>query len=105
MIMDNQPLRSCNRLFRLVLTDDMKNGPRVVPGFSTTSCKPSLSANSQIIDVGCVAIVLPRCPHDLWLHRLREPSCPSRRIAPNAEDGTRIVGGTLLVSLLTLWNP
>nr|ACL53323.1 unknown [Zea mays] len=41
-------LRCCNRLFRLVLTDDMKNGPRVVPGFSTTSCKPSLSANSHL---------------------------------------------------------
>lgn len=41
------PLKSCSRMLRLVLTDGVKNGPNVVPGFSTTNCKPSFSANSH----------------------------------------------------------
>lgn len=43
----DEPFRSCSRILRLVLTDGVKNGPNVVPGFSTTNCKPSFSANSH----------------------------------------------------------
>ena len=46
-------------------------------------------------DVGRVAIVLLRCPHDLRLRRPRKPPWPRGRSAPRAAAGAgaRIAGG------------
>ena len=58
-------------MLRLVLTDGVKNGPSVVPGFSTTNCMPSLSANSHAaFSANVLETLYQICTSKAFLHRI-----------------------------------